>query len=171
MSRFGPTLGERALLLGLAAQLAVIVGLIIDRVPAPALVNESPSLPRGLYLRDWGAEPRRGAVVAFSQPAEARPFLSRWGMPPDVLLIKRVAAAEGDAVCLEDGRLRTPGRLVPVRDRDRAGLALPRWSGCRRLDPGEVFLLGDTETSFDSRHFGPLRTEQLAGVYREGVRW
>lgn len=171
MTRGGPSFGERAVLPGLAVPLAVIAGLLIDRVPPPALVNESPSLPRGLYVRDWGADVRRGSVVAFKQPEAARPYLGLRGMPADVLLIKRVAAAGGDNVCIVDDVLRTPQRQVAVRGRDRAGLALPRWSGCRRLDPGEVFLLGDTETSFDSRYFGPLRIEQLAGVYSEGIRW
>ena len=92
-------------------------------------------------------------------------------MPADVLLLKRVAAVGGDAVCEADGLLRTPDRTVRVRERDRVGLGLPRWTGCRRLGPGELFVLGDTETSFDSRYFGPVRVEQLTGVYREGVRW
>jgi len=171
MNKRGPSFGERVVVLGLAAQLAVTAGLIIDRLPAPALVNESPSLPRGLYLRDWGAAPARGAVVAFPQPEEAKPYLGLWGMPSDVMLIKRVAAVEGDEVCADRSLLRTPERTVLIRGRDRAGLALPRWTDCRRLDPGELFLLGDTETSFDSRYFGPVRAEQLAGVYTEAVRW
>ena len=171
MNKHGASFGERVVVVGLAAQIAVTAGLIIDRLPAPALVNESPSLPRGLYLRDWGASPARGAVVAFAQPEEARPYLGLWGMPPEVMLIKRVAAVEGDEVCAGDTVLRTPERTVRIRGRDRAGLALPRWTDCRRLDPGELFLLGDTETSFDSRYFGPVRTERLAGVYKEALRW
>jgi len=171
MNKRGASFGERAVMLGLSVQLAITAGLLIDRVPAPALVNESPSLPRGLYLRDWSGEPRRGAVVAFEQPEQARGYLALWGMPSDLMLIKRVAAVGGDQVCNDDGLIQTPERLLPVLRRDRAGLPLPEWTGCRRLDPGELFLLGDTATSFDSRYFGPVRVEQLHGVYKEGVRW
>lgn len=171
MNKHGASFGERVVLLGLGVQLAVTAGLLIDRAPAPALVNESPSLPRGLYLRDWGATPARGSVVALPQPEEARPYLGLWGMPPEVMLIKRVAAVEGDEVCASDAVLHTPDRTVRIRRRDRAGLALPRWTDCRRLDPGELFLLGDTETSFDSRYFGPVWAEQLDGVYKEALRW
>jgi len=171
MRKRGPSFGERVVLLGLAVQIAITAGMIIDRLPPLALVNESPSLPRGLYLRDREGRPERGAVVAFAQPEEARSYLALWGMPADVMLIKRVAAIGGDDVCQADGFLRTPERLVPVRSRDRAGLPLPSWSGCRRLHPGELFVLGDTETSFDSRYFGPVRVEGLEGVYKEGVRW
>ena len=171
MRRHGWTLNERLVVTGLLAQIAVTCGLLIDRVPPPALVNESPSLARGVYLRDWGGAAARGAVVAFAQPPMARGYLERHGMPADVLLLKRVAAVGGDAVCEADGLLRTPERTVRVRERDRAGLGLPRWSGCRTLGAGELFVLGDTETSFDSRYFGPVRVEQLTGVYKEGVRW
>ena len=171
MNKRGASFGERVVMLGLLAQIAVTAGLLIDRVPPPALVNESPSLPRGVYLRDWHGQARRGAIVAFPQPEQARGYLALWGMPSDLMLIKRVAAVGGDEVCNADGLLRTPERLVRVVNRDRAGLALPHWTGCRRLGAGELFLLGDTETSFDSRYFGPIRLEQVEGVYKEGVRW
>jgi type IV secretory pathway protease TraF len=171
MTGFGWSFNERLVVTGLAAQIAVACGLLIDRVPPTALVNESPSLARGVYLRDWGGAPVPGAVVAFTQPRAARDHLRRWGMPPDVLLLKRVAAVGGDGVCHESGTLRTPSRAVVVRLRDGGGSPLPRWTGCRRLEDGELFVLGDSETSFDSRYFGPVRVEQLTGVYREVVRW
>ena len=171
MRRHGWTLNERLVVTGLLAQIAVTCGLLIDRLPPPALVNESPSLARGVYLRDWGGAAGRGAIVAFAQPQAAQRYLGGLGMPSDVLLLKRVAAVGGDAVCQEHGVLRTPEGTLRVRGRDRAGQGLPRWTGCRRLDDGELFVLGDTETSFDSRYFGPVRVEQLTGVYKEGVRW
>lgn len=151
---------------GLASAAAVA-----DRNPALALVNESPSLPRGVYLRRPGAEPARGGVVAIPQPPEARPYLAALRMPPDVVLIKRVAAAGGDRVCRLDGRVFTPGRAVVVHDRDRRGVGLPAWRGCRRLGAEELFLLGDTPSSFDSRYFGPVDRTQVTGVYREILTW
>ncbi|MFA4894720.1 MAG: hypothetical protein WC555_15275, partial [Brevundimonas sp.] len=83
---------------GAIAALGLLAGAakVADRSPALALVNESPSLPRGVYLRRPGAEPGRGAVVAIPQPAGARPYLAALGMPADVRLIKRVAAVGGD---------------------------------------------------------------------------
>lgn len=171
MNKHGPSFGAYVVVLGLAAEGAIAAGMVIDRMPPVALVNESPSLPRGVYVRDASARPERGAIVAFEQPETAQGYLSLWGMPSDLMLIKRVAAVGGDEVCKADGFLRTPDRIVEVRGRDRAGLPLPEWSGCRRLDPGEVMVLGDTTTSFDSRYFGPVRVEHLQGVYKEGVRW
>lgn len=148
---------------------AAVVGIGFDG-PAFALVNESPSLPRGLYLRT-GATVERGAVVAIAQPAAARAYLMRLGMPGDVLLLKRVAAVGGDRVCAGFGSVRTPGRQVRTLDRDRRGAALPAWRECRLLAPDELFLLGDTPGSFDSRYFGPVRRGEAKGVYQEVLTW
>lgn len=138
--------------------------------PALALINESPSLPRGLYLRA-GMRIEPGAVVAVPQPWTARPYLERLGMPGDVLLLKRVAAIGGDRVCAAEGGVRTPGRHTRAPDRDRRGAVLPAWRECRVLATDEVFLLGDTPGSFDSRYFGPVRRSDVVGVYREILTW
>lgn len=92
-------------------------------------------------------------------------------MPDEVLLLKRIAAVEGDQVCARDGTVRTPGRQVRALDRDRQGAALPAWRECRVMAPDEVFLLGDTPGSFDSRYFGPVLREEAKGVYREVLTW
>ena len=147
------------------------VALIADHTPAMALVNESPSLSRGVYIRLLGAAPGRDAVVAVPQPGSVRAYLGRLGMPGDLLLIKRVAAVGGDTVCRRDDRLVTPGRTVVVQDRDGRGVTLPAWRGCRRLGTEELFLLGDTPSSFDSRYFGPVHRSQVTGVYREAFTW
>jgi type IV secretory pathway protease TraF len=163
--------GNRWAVLGVSVFFLTLGALIAARTPAVALVNESPSVPRGLYLRQPGAAPARGAMVALPQPALARRYLGALGMPGEVLLIKRVAAVGGDRVCRHGAVVRTPGRVVPVLDRDRRGAVLPGWTGCRRLAADELFLLGDTPGSFDSRYFGPVRTRDLEGVFRETLTW
>lgn len=162
---------NRWAVLGFTVTVLSVAALIADHAPAAALINESPSLAKGLYVRAAGEGPSVGAIVATPQPAIARAYLRRQGMPAQVLLIKRVAAAAGDRVCAQGDRLILPGRIVPVLARDRQGVALPAWSGCRRLGPGELFLLGDTPGSFDSRYFGPVPARAIEGVYREGVTW
>ncbi len=163
-----PRLGRR---IAVPIAAALTLGILSQTSAPPVLLNESTSLPRGLYWRDWGAAPGIGSVVAIPQPGSGRAYLSRLGMPEEVLLIKRVAAAGPDHVCLVDGTLRLPSGRVPVRGTDRRGEVLPVWSGCRRLANGELFLLGDTPTSFDSRYFGPVDRAAIAGVYREGPTW
>lgn len=149
----------------------LLLGAASAHTPTLALVNESPSLPAGLYVRLPSALPERGAVVAVHQPDIVRPYLARRGMPSSVRLIKRVAATGGDLVCSDGRWLIVPFRTEPVRSEGRAGERLPVWRGCRRLAPDERLLLGDTPTSLDSRYFGPVKLGEIDGVYREALTW
>jgi len=137
---------------------------------SPLLINESSSVPRGMYLRtsDPVAVSR---VVVVSPPPNARAYLSELGAPPDAQLLKRVAAVGGELVCIRDGRLAWPRGAVRALSRDRAGRRLPVWRGCRRLAAEELLVVGDTAASFDSRYFGPIDRAEVRGVYREVWRW
>lgn len=163
--------GNRWTALGVTVAMLGLGGAVAEWTPAMALVNESPSLPTGIYLRQVGGDPVRGATVALPAPRAARSYLGALGMPPEVLLIKRVAAVEGDRVCREADMVRGAGWTVRAAERDNGGQRLPRWSGCRRLGPGELFVLGDTANSFDSRYFGPVGVGDLDGVFREVLTW
>ena len=156
--------------LGLVALCLVLMSGVDGQVRALALINESPSLPRGLYLRGSG-EPEIGSVVALPQPVSSRAYLESLGMPADVLLIKRVAARGGDMVCREGLAVQTPVRQVEAHDRDNQGTTLPVWSGCRRLAYDQFFLLGDSPGSFDSRYFGTVDRAEITGVYRGVLTW
>lgn len=138
--------------------------------PDMALINESSSLARGLYVRT-GDRVSPGAVVAVPQSEAARPYLERLSMPADLPLLKRVAAMGGDRVCAVGDLVQTPGRWAARLERDRRGAILPAWRECRVLEPDELFLLGDTLGSFDSRYFGPVRRSEVVGVYREVLTW
>lgn len=157
--RLAPPLTGLAALGGLAA------------ATPPALINESASLPRGVYLRADPAPLRRGMIVALAQPEGARPYLATLGAPPDMRLLKRVAALPGETACRTGDHIVLPGRTVTVRDRDSRGGPLSSWRACRRLRAGEVFLLGDTPASFDSRYFGPVATAAVNGPYQEMLTW
>lgn len=142
-----------------------------DRLPPAALINESPSLPRGVYVRAPGGQLEAGSIVAIPQPPSTRPYLYSLGMPVSILLLKRVAAVGGERVCVRGGLVETPRHRVRARTRDRRGMVLPAWRGCRVLANEELFLLGDTPGSYDSRYFGPVSREDVTGVYREVVTW
>lgn len=142
-----------------------------DGLPPLVLVNESPSLPKGAYVLSAGVPVDRGSVVAVPQPVSARAYLRSQGMPSTTLLLKRVAGIGGDHVCAGAGVVETPVREVAVRARDGRGAGLSAWRGCRALAADELFLLGDTPSSYDSRYFGPVSRNDLTGVYREVVKW
>jgi len=73
--------GNRWAVLGVTVFFLSLGALIAQQTPALALVNESPSVPRGLYLRQPGSAPSRGAMVALPQPPIARRYLGALGMP------------------------------------------------------------------------------------------
>jgi type IV secretory pathway protease TraF len=56
------------------------------------LVNITPSVPIGLYIRDFDAPVAIGAIVAVDQPVEARRVLGPLDYPSEAALLKRVAA-------------------------------------------------------------------------------
>jgi type IV secretory pathway protease TraF len=69
------------------------------------LVNVTPSVPTGLYVRDFWAPIAVGEIVAVDQPDAARQLLGSLGFPAEAALLKRVAAEEqtGALFLLGDG--------------------------------------------------------------------
>lgn len=154
-----------------ALALLLLVAAAAYGSPAPALINESRSLPRGLYLRTW-TKPQRGAVVALKPPPSARDFLRRQGAPEDLRLLKRIAAVPGDHVCIDPRGLIAPQRVAQAQSRRATGPRLPpHLARCGPLGPDEVVVLGDTAGSFDSRYFGAVNTDDLEGVFKALWTW
>lgn len=148
--------------------------LIQDQMIAPpAIINETPSMQKGLYVRTGDAQKlKRGAIVAMPMPKAARDYLvDKLGYPSDTLLIKRVVGMPGDIVCRKSSILIVSGQKLQAKDQDTRGNALPNWQGCQQLSKNEVFLLGDHPGSFDSRYFGPVSRKDLSGTYRQVFSW
>ena len=146
--------------------------------PLPRLTyNPSDSVAVGWYRVDpldrrTSSPPRRlevGSIVLVPLPAEAAALAAQRGyLPTHIPLLKRVGAVAPQEVCIADGSVRING--VPsaaVLPADRWGRPLPSWRQCRRLRPGELFLLSVTNpASFDSRYFGPVSAAAVIGVAR-----
>ncbi len=151
---------------------AALIAARSDSAGAPLLlVNETHSVPAGLYRRATAAPLQVGSLVVLSPPPAAKTYLAGLGAAPDLRLLKRVAALRGQRVCGTDGRLLTPSRMVDVPERDRRGVRLRAWNACRRLRSDELFVLGDSPTSFDSRYFGPVPLASIEAIYREVLTW
>ena len=146
------------------------VALSLLRPPRPLLVwNASPSSPVGLYAVKSVSGVRVGdVVVAWPPPAYRRMAAARSYLPSHVPLVKRVAAVAGDRVCARRERILVNGRAAALRRmRDPSGRTMPRWSGCRRLERGELFLLSAAgPLAFDGRYFGVSRASDLVGRAR-----
>ena len=123
-----------------------------------SLGHRASSLPRPLSV---------DSIVLVPLPTEAAALAAQRGyLPTRVPLLKRIGAVAPQEVCITGGIVRIDG--VPsaaVLRADRMGRPLPSWSQCRRLEPGELFLLSTTNpASFDSRYFGPVSASTVLGV-------
>lgn len=144
--------------------------------PLPRLTyNPSDSVVVGWYRIDpldhrAGSLPRPlsvDSIVLVPLPTEAAALAAQRGyLPTRVPLLKRIGAVAPQEVCIAGGIVRIDG--VPsaaVLRADRMGRPLPSWPQCRRLEPGELFLLSVTSpASFDSRYFGPVSVSTVIGV-------
>ncbi|MDK7585030.1 S26 family signal peptidase [Alcaligenes faecalis subsp. phenolicus] len=118
------------------------------------------SLPRPLSVE---------SIVLVPLPARAATLAAQRGyLPTRVPLLKRVGAVAPQHVCIVAGQVRIDGvPAAAVLPADRMGRALPSLPLCRRLEPGELFLLSVTNpASFDSRYFGPVSASAVIGVAR-----
>jgi conjugative transfer signal peptidase TraF len=140
--------------------------------PLPRLVyNPSDSVAVGWYRvdpvgRHVDSMPV-GSIVLARLPAGAAALAARRGyLPTRVPLLKSVGAVSPQFVCMADGIVRIDGVPVAIALRvDRMGRPLDAWHACRRLRPGELFLLGATNpASFDSRYFGPIPAINVIGT-------
>ena len=148
--------------------------------PLPRLIyNPSDSVAVGWYRVDPlhhrpGSPPRPltpslrvDSIVLTTLPPDAAALAAQRGyLPARVPLLKRVGAVAPQEVCIIGRIVRIDG--VPsaaVLPADRWGRPLPSWQQCRRLEPGELFLLSVTNpASFDSRYFGPVSASAVIGV-------
>ena len=144
--------------------------------PLPRLIyNPSDSVPVGWYRVDpqrhgTGLLPRPlsvGSVVLTTLPPDVAALAAQRGyLPAHVPLLKRVGAVAPQHVCIVAGQVRIDGvPAAAVLPADRLGRPLPSLQLCRRLEPGELFLLSVTNpASFDSRYFGPVSASAVIGV-------
>lgn len=144
--------------------------------PLPRLTyNPSDSVAVGWYRIDQ-FDPRTASlprplsvdsIVLVPLPAKAAALAAQRGyLPMRVPLLKRIGAIAPQEVCIAGRSVRIDGvPVAAVLAADRFGRPLPSWQQCRRLEPGELFLLSTTNpASFDSRYFGPVSAATVIGV-------
>jgi conjugative transfer signal peptidase TraF len=156
--------------------------LTILAVGAGLRFNRTHSFPLGFYLAIH-KHPEKGDLVFFRPPvapvfnlAVIRGYIGSGSLEPYEQMLKRLAAAEGDVVTIDDGGVTVNGQRLPnsaPRALDLGGRPLPvlRLDGYR-LSRGEVLLMSDySPTSFDSRYFGPIPRAQIQAVVRPVWTW
>lgn len=137
-------------------------------VPTPLKLiwNVSASVPVGLYSVEPADHLEITDLVAVMPPPPLAAFLiARDYLGEGTPLLKRVMGLPGQDVCRFSGAITVDG--VPLGEalpRDRMGRDLPIWQGCRRIAPGELFLMNpDVGDSLDGRYFGPIPATTVIG--------
>lgn len=146
-------------------------------------VNTSRSIPLGLYWTSSGP-PVRGVYVFFCPPetnvmaeAKGRGYLAGGPCPGDYgYMMKKVAAASGDAIAISALGVSMNGSLLPfsaVLPSDGTGRPLKPFHRPRFvLQRTELLLMSDVSaTSFDGRYFGPVKRAQIRSVIVPVFTW
>lgn len=135
------------------------------------VINDTPSLPKGIYQKK-NRPVGKGCFVLFRLPTSelsSRPYARE-------NLIKQVAAMEGDHVRISAEGVRVNGRMlansVPLPT-DRDGLPLPQLAlDDYTLRAGELLTMSTyNPRSFDSRYFGPVRRDEVLSVIEPLFTW
>lgn len=154
-----------------ACGLAALAWVSFVRPAAQVIYNPSDSVPVGWYrIESADSLPGPlsvGSIVLARLPADVVALAAQRGyLPSHIPLLKRVGAVAPQHVCIVGGIVQIDG--VPVAaalPADRMGRPLTSWPQCRRLHPGELFLLSITNpASFDSRYFGPIDASAVIGT-------
>jgi conjugative transfer signal peptidase TraF len=158
-------------LYALAAAIVVAAfstGKAIEASGHQLVVNDSSSMPRGLYWIRLGAAPtQRGEVVLFHPPAPfAALIYARGWLPNGMALLKSVGGLNGNLYCAIDHRFVVSGEDIgPIFARDGQGNPLPRIGGCRCVGRDEFLPLSTTiERSFDGRYMGAVPIANVIGT-------
>jgi conjugative transfer signal peptidase TraF len=133
--------------------------------PTPIIVwNVSDSVPKGLY-RIAKRPPAIDEIAVLKPPAWVGIVADRRNyLPKNVWLLKPVVASHG-IVCRFNLFVFVDGILVAkALKRDKAGRAMPTWTGCDRLRSDQLFVLSKHRDSFDSRYFGPVSARLVIGT-------
>lgn len=135
-------------------------------LPKFLIWNVSASLPEGLYLRVPDDNIRLGQIAVIDPPPELSQWMDeRAYLPVGMPLLKTIAATSGNRVCRDGNTITVRSEIIAIaRESDRLGRSLPRWQGCRRIGPDELFFVSQHNTdSLDSRYFGPLAASSVSG--------
>ena len=144
--------------------------------------NLTASLPVGVY-RVTSEPAVRGSIVHVCLPREVAEFARERGYlgPGSCVggvrpLGKAVLALGGDVVTLRPDGIRVNGAVVPhsaTVSRDSRGRALPHYPwGEHRLESGQLWLFSPYRpNAYDSRYFGPVRTEHIVSVLEPVWTW
>ena len=134
--------------------------------PVKLIWNATASAPIGFYTVEPADALDVPELVAVMPPEPLAAFMVERGyIARGVPLLKRVLGLPGQRVCRTGRAITVDGiEMGEALERDRLGRALPVWTGCRVIAPGEIFLMNwEVRDSLDGRYFGPIPASSVIG--------
>lgn len=139
------------------------------------VINTTPSVPRGIYLRENNfCTIERGDLVLLHPPDT--PFFDeaqRYGLVPygiyeggNGYLIKYAVGIEGDIVELNDKGVSINGELQFNSTRQELGFDSPSLAHRQRLGPHDCWCMTSHPKSFDSRYFGVINKSAIVATLK-----
>lgn len=129
-------------------------------------INSTSSLPRGVYQLLPEEKIARGDVVLVVDLDEIG--VDR-ALCPYKGLLKQAAAFGGDTIDCDGKYILVNGRRLPYSDlftRDKYGKDLPQQKYPYIVPDGSVYLTSQHKYGYDSRYYGPISIEHIAGKAR-----
>jgi conjugal transfer pilin signal peptidase TrbI len=115
---------------------------------------------------------RKGQIVTFSMPEKLTDIYKPEDYPIHPTFLKFIRATAGDHIQVTQSEVLINGEIVGKRPLSESLIAhdFPHYTQSfdLTLEPGQVFVMGENDSSFDSRYWGPLRVDRIQGevVYR-----
>lgn len=128
------------------------------------MYNVTDSMTKGIYVKKIISDYRKGDIVIFLMDKKYLKFVEsslRKNKTEKLYLLKRIVAVEGDTVeTRKDGIVlingEKKGKIFKIK-----GLTDKIEDKRYVLKKNEYYVMGDTETSFDSRYLGILRKKDF----------
>ncbi len=126
--------------------------------------NVTDSLTKGIYLKKFFSDYRKGDLVLFAMDKKYSKYIENFpnkDKMKNIYLLKRISAVEGDIIeTKSDGTLlingEKKGKIMKIK-----GITDSIEDTRYVLKKDEYYLMGDTETSFDSRYLGILNKKDF----------
>ena len=154
-----------------------VVALFTTRV---VVLNVTRSVPIGFWVRDFSGVMRGSFVLVpvevFKEkiPWYPEEYYRQNGFAKKLPFLKAVAGVCGDVIAIHGEGISVNGDLLPLSlpvSRDRRGTKLEAFPLPIVLKEGEIWLTSEAKGGIDSRYFGPIRMDQIKGVYKKFLTW
>lgn len=113
-------------------------------------VNRTASMPMGIYVKLKDDVVVDGDVIVFRHPHQKNN------------LIKYVLKMGAGEYCFDElGSVWLDGNPIAEINIEKFSNAYLNQSNCHLIEPGEIFVMGDHQNSYDSRYFGTIKKSNV----------